>query len=832
MSIIASENLKAYAHVASERKQFLSVHLKNVAELSRSHANKIGLPLLGELTGILHDLGKYSTEFQNYLKSATGLLNPDEDEDFVDAKGLKGKIDHSSAGAQFVWYELSKQGRLGVIVSQILALCLASHHSGLIDCLKPRVNGPVEDVFTKRIKKADQRTHYTEVLETVDKDILEHARKIMADPELIKELQVIIRKIILQSPVQSDKCTVAQNQIGLLVRFLFSSLIDADRVDSACFENPLRSQFTFIGECVTWSTLASWLENHLGKFKQEYPIDQLRRNIAEHCFNAAKRDKGIYTLTVPTGGGKTLASLRFALHHAKIHKMDRVIYIIPFTSIIDQNAQVARQILEPEGVEPGSVILEHHSNLTPEQQSWRSKVISENWDAPVVFTTNVQFLETLFGSGTRGARRMHQLANSILIFDEIQALPVNCIHIFNNAINFLVEQCGSTVVLCTATQPLLNRVDAHKGAIKLHEGSEIIPDVRQLFDDLKRVEVLNDSKPGGWLFEEVVELAQKETLAAGSCLVIVNNKKTAQELYRLCALQDGFRVYHLSTNMCPAHRKSILGEVRSRLDCQKPTICISTQLIEAGVDIDFGSVIRIIAGLDSIAQAAGRCNRHNRREELGRVHIVNIKEENLGMLPDIKIGRDKAERVLDDYKVDPERFGNNCIGPEAMEWFYENYFFSRANEMDYMVSSKEVGHEDTLLNLLSVNTLSLGEYIRSHRMAPEIYLRQSFMTAAKNFKAIDAPTQGIVVPFGEDGQSIVNELCSIHPAGIGFNVLRRAQQFSVNVFPKLLNEMILAEVVRETQDGTGILYLADKRYYSSKFGISEQPEEIMEMLYG
>lgn len=817
-----------FAHITGEQKQSLSQHLRNVADLSSSNASKVGLSLHGELIGLLHDLGKYSTEFQNYLKSATGLLNPDEDEEFVDSKGLKGKIDHSSAGAQFVWQELSKTGKKGMFVGQILALCLASHHSGLIDCLNSGSNSPVEDTFTKRMKKVDQRTHHIEVLEKVDKDILDHAKKIIDDPEFFNGIDCIVRSIMLSSPDKSD--IVMQNQIGLLVRFLFSCLIDADRSDSARFENPARVKYMTESGSSQWDGLASRLEDHLDQFEQEYPIDQLRREIAEHCLNAAKRNKGVFTLTVPTGGGKTLASLRFALHHAKIHEMDRVIYIIPFTSIIDQNAQVARQILEPEGVEPGSVVLEHHSNLTPEQQTWRSKIISENWDAPVVFTTNVQFLETLFGSGTRGARRMHQLANSVLIFDEIQTLPVNCIHLFNNAINFLVEQSGSTVVLCTATQTLLNRVNTHKGSIRLLEGSEIIPDVRQLFDDLKRVEVLNDIKPGGWLLDKVAELAQEETLTAGSCLVIVNNKKTAQELYRLCAIQDGIKVYHLSTNMCPVHRKSILGEVRSRLDRQQPTICISTQLIEAGVDVDFGSVIRVVAGLDSIAQAAGRCNRHNRREQLGRVHIVNIKEENLGMLPDIKIGRDKAERVLDDYKQDPERFGNNIIGPEAMEWFYENYFFSRANEMDYRVSSKEVGHEDTLLNLLSVNTLTLGEYNRSHRMAPEIYLHQSFMTAAKIFKAIDAPTQGIVVPFGEEGQSIVNELCSIHTAGIGINVLRRAQQFSVNVFPKLLNEMILSGVVRETQDGTGILCLADKRYYSSKFGLSEQPEEKMEVL--
>lgn len=819
----------AYAHVERDRKQSVLEHLNNVAALSRSYAQKIGLPLHGELIGLLHDLGKYSDDFQFYLKSATGLLNPDEDEEFVDAKGLKGTIDHSTAASQLVWQELSKQGQLGVIVGQILALCLASHHSGLIDCLSTGSNGPVDDMFTRRMNKLDKRTHYAEVLEKADKEVLENVRRLICDAEILKGIRDKIREIILQSPIQDDRCVVVQCQIGLLVRLLFSCLIDADRVDSACFENMKRAKLLAGKQDIQWDILVSRLEDHLALFKQEYPIDRLRNEIAEHCLGAAKRVKGTFSLTVPTGGGKTLASLRFALHHAKINRMDRVIYVVPFTSIIDQNAQIAREILEPEGVLSGSIVLEHHSNLTPDKQTWLNKIMSENWDAHVVFTTSVQFLETLFGNGTRGARRMHQLANSVLIFDEIQTLPVNCIHLFNNAINFLVEQCGSTVVMCTATQPILNRVDKQKGAIKLHDGSEIIPDVRQLFDDLKRVEILNDRKPIGWLLDEVAELAQEESMITKSCLVIVNNKKTAQDLYRLCAIQDVIQVYHLSTNMCPAHRKAILKEVKSRLDEQKLTICISTQLIEAGVDVDFGAVIRVLAGLDSIAQAAGRCNRHNRNKELGRVHVVNLREENLSMLHDIKIGRDKAERVLNDYEQNPEKYGYNCIGPEAMEWFYENYYFSRSIEMDYTVSSKDVGRDDTLLNLLSINNFSIAEYKRNHQRCPEIYLRQSFMTAAKIFKAIDAPTRGIVVPFGEDGQSIVNELCSIHPTEIGFDILRRAQQYSVNVFSNMLDEFMRSGIVRETQDGSGILYLVDKRYYSSKFGLSEQPEETKEV---
>jgi len=785
----------------------------------------------GELIGLLHDLGKYSEEFQVYLQSATGLLNPDEDEEFVDAEELRGKVDHSSAGAQFVWREMVCRGPLGQYVGQMLALCIASHHSGLIDCLTSGPNRPVEDAFTKRMNKVNGRTHLEEALVKGEETILARAQELLSLPEMLDGIQSAIRSIILDAPIKNDRSIVAQQQIGLLVRFLFSCLIDADRIDTADFESPRQARLRLRGSYAGWEPLIGLLEKHLTSLQPRHRIDQLRQDISLHCLQGASRDKGIYTLTVPTGGGKTLASLRFALHHAKKHGMDRVIYVIPFTSIIDQNAEVVRGILEPQGTEPGSVVLEHHSNLTPEQQSWRGKILSENWDAPVVYTTSVQFLETLFGAGTRGARRMHQLANAVLIFDEIQTLPVNCVHMFNNAINFLADRCGSTVVLCTATQPLLDKVDATKGAIRIPKGNELMPDVKQLFDELKRVEINNRRKPGGWTMGEVAALAQEETVSAGSCLVIVNTKNAAQTLYRLSKEQVAASIYHLSTNMCPAHRKAILAEVRARLEKQEPTLCISTQLIEAGVDVDFGAVIRFTAGLDSIAQAAGRCNRNGIRH-IGHVHVVNPQDENLSMLPDIQTGKEKAEWVLDDYEGNPASFGSNPIGPEAMNLYYDRYFFARKTTMDYPISAQSLGRNDTLLNLLSVNTLATSEHARIMGRAPEIYLRQSFMSAAKAFKAIDTPTRGVIVPYGQTGCDLITALCAAYLPDKEFDLLRRAQQFSVNVFPQVLERLTNAGVVREIQEGTGILFLADSRYYSEEFGLSEKPEGKMEVLCG
>lgn len=813
------------AHVRKNGSpQALSEHLLGVASFASGNAAKLDLAMVGELLGILHDLGKYSAEFQSYLKSAVGLLNQDEDEDYVDASRMRGKVDHSTAGAQFIWKALSKQIGLGGFVGQILALCIASHHSGLIDCLA--ADG--EDSFSRRMRKSFQRTHLDEVIDAADKVILERAEAILKDQELISSLQARLAKIAV---AQAGHGIIVQQQFGLLVRFLFSCLIDADRLDTATFEKPRANRNRMHGRYEDWPILAGRLETYLATLAPRQPIDGLRADISRHCLDAAKREAGIYKLSVPTGGGKTLASLRFALHHARHHKMDRVIYVIPFTSIIDQNADVVRSILEPANMPEshGRIVLEHHGNLTLEEQGWREKMLTENWDAPVIYTTTVQLLEALFGAGTRGARRMHQLANAVIVFDEIQTLPINCVHLFNNAIQFLTEQCDSTVVLCTATQPLLDIVDQKKGALRIPEGNELMPDVKGLFDQLKRVELIYDRKPGGWTTDEIATLAKEEAARAGSCLVIVNTKASAQSLYQLCRLEARTPVFHLSTSMCPAHRKRILRVIRHRLKWKKATLCISTQLIEAGVDVDFGAVIRFVAGLDSIAQAAGRCNRNGKRET-GIVRVVNPKDENLGKLEAISIGRDKTERVLADYAADPGKYGNDRLGPELMAWYYKNYFFDRADQMDYPVSADAVGRADTLLNMLSANSNASVDFANRHPGQAQLHLRQSFMTAAKAFKGIDAPTRGVIVPYAKAGREIVNDLCAAFEVEKQYDLLKRAQQYTVNVFPHVLSKLEKAGAICPIQPGTQIFHL-DPRYYSPEFGLLTEPVGKMEVLY-
>ncbi len=817
---------KFVAHVRGDGEcQSLCDHLARVGALSATQAGKLGLSLQGELIGLLHDLGKYSDAFQSYIKSATGLPNQDEDEEFVDTDRLRGRIDHSTAGAQLIWRELGRSGPQGEMVGQMLALCVASHHSGLIDCLGAGSADFGQDNFRRRMQKADEQSHLAEALNKLDAVVRRRIEALLADPCLVSTLWNLMAEIARRDAGG----VIAQQKIGLLVRFLFSCLIDADRLDAANFEKARANRYRPHGNYTAWRILADRLEQHLDRLPLKAPVDALRRDISAHCLNAAARNKGMFALSVPTGGGKTLASLRFALHHAAKHEMDRIIYVIPFTSIIDQNAEVVRGILEPEG-ERGHVVLEHHGDLTPEVQGWREKMLTENWDAPVIYTTMVQFLETLFGAGTRGARRMHQLANAVLIFDEIQSLPIKCVHLFNNAINFLVDHCGSTVVLCTATQPLLDRVPAEKGAIRLKPDGELMPDVSGLFEALKRVEVIDSRRPGGWTREDVAALAHKEAGQSGSCLIIVNTKEAARELYRLLRrpASADFSVFHLSTSLCPAHRKTILAEVRARLEAGERLICVSTQLIEAGVDVDFGAVIRFAAGLDAIAQAAGRCNRNGKRP-MGRVYVLNPRpeDENLDRLDEIRIGRDQAGRVLHDFAENPDRYRNNLLGPEAMSWYYENYFYARHAEMVYPVGRDTLGHDDSLLELLSGNRKASEAFGRRHAGKPQLPLRQSFMTAAKVFRAIDAPTRGVIVPYGDEGKAIIDDLGAAFEIERQFDLLRRAQQYTVNVFPHELAKLQSAGAIYPVQKGTAILHL-DSRYYSPEFGLVTESIGLME----
>ena len=815
-----SNQLIGHIREKDKRRQPLTEHLAAVSRLSAQFASKIGLKEAGEILGLLHDYGKASEQFQNYLLSGTGVINPDAD-DYEDPEAMRGRIDHSTAGAQLIYEKLWNKGAKEKIAAQILALAISSHHSGLIDCLNP--DG--QNNFKRRMGKLDGDTHKTEAISNL-KEIATELNNLLSTKlidDIFKKLQSL-----------RDKPEEPQNTLtfkaGLLVRFLFSGLIDADRLDTADFETPGNVRIRNYGQYHPWASLMERLDNKLQKFESRNEVDKLRAQVSQACFDYALKPKGIYQLTVPTGGGKTLASLRFALHHAAHHTMERVFFIIPYTSIIDQNADEIRKILEDKdenGQYLDRVVLEHHSNLTPEEETRRQSLLAQNWDAPIVFTTQVQFLETLFGAGTRGARRMHQLANSVIILDEVQTIPIKMIHMFNLSLRFLVQACGATVVLCTATQPPLDKLSNPYRTLIINPEQRIIQNEKKLFEKLRRVQVFDRRKVGGWNDDETAELAENQLREKGSVLIVVNTRKSAKGLCQAIAKREiaGVHLYHLSTDMCPVHRMSVLSEIKTKLNPKtaNPVICVSTQLIEAGVDIDFGAVIRYLAGLDSIAQSAGRCNRHGIREGLGNVWIINPRDENIGKLKDISVGTDQALRVLDDFDKNPAFFKNDRIGLEMMAAYYQYYYFARKEEMNYKVGvHSSIGQEDDLFDLLSMNSLAVKAYQRTSQAFPDIFLRQSFQTAAKAFQVFDMPTRSIVVQYGNAGKELVAKLCSAIMLEKQYELLKKAQRYSVNLYPYEFETMEKTGAIHEVQPGAAIYYL-EEQYYSDDFGWNNEP---------
>ena len=792
------------AHYREKDRSIQTVedHLLSVSDICAKLAAKINLMDAGSILGLLHDVGKHSSAFQDYIKTSTGI--DDQDGDIGDASSMRGKIDHSTAGSQWIWRLFSDFGPQGKLVGQILATCLASHHGGLLDCLKPDgTNG-----FEARISKEDERTHLEECLHK-------------ATPQIVEKIECLANKNFVSNfcsklaSLTKDKSKIVKHfYLGFLTRFLFSCLIDADRIDSADFEFPGNKTVRLTAP-IDWTIPIRRLEEHLQTLTPTDQIDEIRLDVSEQCLAKASSPQGLFTLTVPTGGGKTLSSFRFALNHANIHKLDHIIYIIPFTSIIEQNADIARTIFEHQN-DPCPWILEHHSNLEPELQTWRTKLIAQNWDAPIIFTTMVQFLETMFGGGTRGVRRLHNIANSVLVFDEIQSLPINCVHLFCNALQFFVENTKTSAVLCTATQPLLDHLrNSEKGQLEFSQDREIAQNVDHLFSELKRVNIVNKTRAEMWNVEQLRELAFGRVNEHGNCLVVVNTKKWARQLFEACS-NDKERVglFHLSTSMCPAHRSIVLNEVKQALRNNAPVICISTQLIEAGVDIDFNSVIRSLAGLDSIAQAAGRCNR-NGRHPCADVIVVNLMDENIGMLTDIKMGRKSAQRVFSELRSKP------CVdflAPEIIGKYFDYYQHDQAYRMAYPLSARQIGRTDTLLNLLSANDKNIGrDTLRT------LKLQQSFKTAGIVFKAIDAPTNSVIVPY-QRGREIIAALCASFEPSSAFNLLREAQRYSVNVFPNIWSKLIKANAVRAVQEDEAIFYL-DERFYSNDFGLSTEFQE-------
>ncbi|MCC5851135.1 MAG: CRISPR-associated helicase Cas3' [Verrucomicrobia bacterium] len=812
--------------------QTLEEHLRETGEFSEKFCAVLGLEQVGRLLGLVHDIGKYSSEFDEYIRGATGLTG---EEGLRDALAKKGKIDHSTSGAQLIWKQYSRNTDISKVMAQVLSVAVMSHHSrtGLLDFLSLDGFSP----FKRRLNRPEVSTHLNEVLAKIDQSILNEIRQLLADERTMKAFETLLYEI--RKPELPHICQAFQ--CGLLARFIFSCLLDADRLSTANFENKTTKDFRSTSENPDWNLLTDRLETELAQWKENTDtLSVLRNQISSHCREAATRPEMLYLLEVPTGGGKTLASLRFALTRARDHtefRCERIIYVVPYTTIIDQNAKRVRAILGEEAV------LEHHSNLAIERDTWKNRVLSENWDAPVVFTTSVQFLNALFAAGTTTARRMHQLANSVIIFDEVQALPVNMIHAFNNAVEFITRQLKGTVMLCTATMPSLDRVDRRYGALCFQNAFPVIPCPDDLAQKLKRTHIRDETRQEGWTVGEVVEFGGKKLKQTGSLLVVCNTKAAALKLFDAFRGElelPGLKVLHLSTSMCPEHRRDVISSLEKlTMNPLTPVVCISTQLIEAGVDLDFACVIRSLAGLDSIVQAGGRCNRNNQRDS-GDVYVINFRFESLeGPLREIQQSQTHTRRVLQEYRDFPESLGGDLLSRAAMNRYYQYHFHERANEMLYQMKAGRgdppLEKDTSLIDLLSLNQAGRATAaIKGDIETKEMILLQGFSTAARSFNVINAPTQGVLVPY-QRGKDLIGELSSVLPRDdvplpYQIRLLREAQSYTVNVFPNLVRQLGEKGALNEICPDSGVYYLDERHYDSDYLGVTADALSKLELM--
>ena len=732
-------NMKFLAHRNQDngQEQLLIDHLQGVSDIAGDFAAVFGEESAGRQAGLYHDIGKYSAEFQNYLRHGGGR-----------------KYDHSTAGA------LELMGKK-CLLSKPTAFCVAGHHSGLLNGGNAKIDTAESKTFWGRMKKQP------------GEDIPTY-QAYQADVEYPSE------NIQSQLIPQFGRDVFAGQ---FYTRMLFSCLVDADFLDTEEFMQPgksIRGNFSSIAELK--GKLDAYIEeNFLNEKGKRYGelINQHRRKILRECIEAGDTEDGatLLSLTVPTGGGKTIASLAFALHHAVRTHKKRVIYVIPYTSIIEQNAKVFRDILGDENV------IEHHcqvdyaslgDNDDVYDKQMKSQLATENWDAPLIVTTNVQFFESLFANRTSKCRKLHNIAASVIIFDEAQMLPLDYLRPCLAAIHELTRHYGATAVLCTATQPSLNKIfkKDYRREIK-----EICRNVKEEYKFFKRTKI--ELLPQKVALEEMADCLQEKE----QVLCIVNTKKAARELF--AALQGADGCFHLSTNLCPQHRKAILAQIRQALLDGKPCRVVSTSLIEAGVDVDFPCVYREMAGLDSIIQAAGRCNREGRRaKEESLVYVFTWADKAMAnSQQSMKICRGATEYVC-------ERHGKDLGSPMAIKSYFDFLHKLDGHELDSKKIMEMMGNEF-----------------------------MPFEHVAKEFVLIETPTRPIFIPYDETGQKIEKQL---RQGMRSRQLMREAGKYMVNVYCSDNNESPFARLdaankIDVLDDNVAILIDMDS--YSSSLGL-------------
>jgi CRISPR-associated endonuclease/helicase Cas3 len=738
--------MKFYAHSNEFDKtewQFLADHLVNTATIAKKIGADSGVSEFAYITGFLHDIGKYSLAFQKKLS------------------GSRIKVDHSTAGAQAVrnLFDTLPSQR---IISMLMAYCIAGHHVGLPDYGND-IDVDSDSTLAGRLKKKIDEFHNF-------------------DGE-IDLRQFLLPKYIPIKPITKE----AGFSLAFFTRMIYSTLVDADFIETETF---IKQRILPRGENTDLNSLASRFSIHISKYKDpESELNKMRCKTLFECIAQADQKPGLFTLTIPTGGGKTIASMAFALNHAVKYGMKRIIYVIPYTSIIDQSATVFKEIFPPE------MVLEHHSNF-----DWKAvkeidleyadaqtnnvleklKLATENWDIPIVLTTNVQFFESLYANRSSACRKIHNISKSVVIFDEAQMLPKDFLKPCMFAVAELVRNYGVTAVLCTATQPPLSKF--MPGGTQI---SELVNETEELYQFYKRVGI----EDCGVLSDD--ELASRIN-GNKQALCIVNTRKHAKQLFELLEPEGAF---HLSTLMTPKDRKRNLASIKERLS--KGLICrvVSTQLMEAGVDLDFPVGFRSIAGMDSIIQAAGRVNREGKAA--GRVNREGkVARGTLFVFePDSQILKRTPAYIKQNIEVTRnimKKYGKDeMISPKAIRDYYE---------LLYDLQDKSAADPHQIIACFEKGTPGRVEF--------------DFKKAADKFKIINDCSIPVIVPNDDEGLSLIEELkISIEPG----NFSRKLQKYTVNIYEQEFDALQARGVINVYSERYNVLI--DPDYYNPSTGL-------------
>ena len=714
----------------------LQEHLLETAKLAKKFASKFNSEDWVETAALWHDLGKYLPTWQSYIRRKTGY----EPDAHIESK-KKGRPNHSTAGAVLAlkrFREIITKHDQADIIARVLAYIISGHHAGLPDWYQDMAGGEL----TGRIFNSEGK------LDTVEIDEV----KQLHDTE-----QFFSSALPRSQPSGSSKSKNNNETMHLWIRMLFSCLVDADFLDTERFMDG--EKYLNRGNYKDLSQLKKRFDVFIQKkieTSSVTPVNQKRREILEACRTKSRKNPGFFSLNVPTGGGKTFSAMAFALEHAVIHGKDRIIMVIPYTSIIEQTARVYKYGTDiEEEITNGAVlfgednVLEHHSNVDPDQENHKSRLASENWDAPVIVTTNVQLFESLFASRTSQCRKLHSIANSVLILDEVQLLPPEYLKPVISVLKALVDDFGCTVVLSTATQPALTgnigtMINSFQGITAI---THIIDKPEELAQSFKRVDILkpHDEIPVEWV-DLAFQLQQEEQV-----LCIVNSRKDCRELHNLMPVET----IHLSALMCGEERSEVISLIKEQLRNSEPVRVISTQLVEAGVDMDFPVVYRAMTGLDSIAQAAGRCNREGIRDS-GRVVLFNPPTPSPRGL--LRKAEDSAKTVLRQHEIIE-------LEPELFTSYFQHFYGS-------------------------VNTFDKPDFF-TKLVKESAFLKFQFRTFAQYFRLIDNNQyRGVYVYYEGKKNSSLPLIKELQEWGPSRRLMRKLQRFTVNVPVYYLKDLV------------------------------------------